>query len=1227
MNLKKLELFGFKSFMRKLDIHFSDGITVIVGPNGCGKTNVTDAVRWVLGEGNARALRGTKMEDLIFNGTRDYKPLNVAEVELTVDNSSRILPIDFSEVTVTRRVYRSGESEFLINKVPGRLRDIHELFMDTGLGSRAYSVIERDMVEMVLADQPEKRRELIEEAAGIHKYKIRERQARRKLESTDEDLHRISDVLREVERQVRSLKRQVGAAKRFQEIRDRQRELEVGLALVELDEMETRGRQLREALSENSAERDGSAAKVAALETEIEGLRSRSAQADNELQDAQREVDRLADVARRAEAEVMVRRERREALLERARRLGAERDELEARIDEAGSTRGTLETERRGCGTRLEELEARLHEEEESLRRLDSDLGERRAELSRAREAVEASSQDVGRLRTELANLEARAAHLDEREAALSAEARELEQAVADGSAELEAAARKVEELRADRDGVEREQQQAAAARDDLDERREAARAEEARINVELESARSTLELLRGLQEGYEGYGQGARALLSRGDGVRPLADGVRPNRPDLMAALDTALEGVIEYLVAPGKDDVVGAVRSLRDGQGRATVVDLAGFRAGASTRGDVSFAAADPSVLGSARSFLDVDGDLGVVLDELLARTLIVETMDDALRLAARQDARGYRFVTRDGDWVEHPGLVHGGSPPSADDTRLLGRAARVTELSARVSEAEERRAAAGAEVARLGSEREQLSLRIEHLRSRGEETREALAGEERNAERVRTEVAARERRLAAVRAESGEVGTAREELARERRARIELVEQAEEERRGLEEGWRRREDEIVDSSAMRDQAKNACHDLKLEAERVRGEAERKELDLKRLEESVLDDREGIARREEERASTEEAAAGLAREIEAAQEEVAAHARELDAHKERRDKVAADRSQVIAGLREVEEQRNRWSRLRDESAELVHGNEMELQRIDSHHEELIGRTEREFEVDLAQPGSREAHGALLAVDSETLEAARTEREDLRRQVERLGAVNMVALDQYERESKRFEFLKMQKDDLEEAREKLRRTIRKINRTARTMLTSTLDEVRVHFQTTFGTLFEGGVSDIRLAGDEDPLHAPIEIFARPRGKRLNSISLMSSGERSLTAVAFLFAIYLVKPSPFCILDEVDAPLDDANIGRFLEMLKKVSRQTQFVMITHNKKTMEVADYLYGVTMQEPGVSQLVSVRLGREEGEMSAAEIEAALDAEAAAEAAANGDAQPEELVAEGTS
>jgi chromosome segregation protein len=391
-------------------------------------------------------------------------------------------------------------------------------------------------------------------------------------------------------------------------------------------------------------------------------------------------------------------------------------------------------------------------------------------------------------------------------------------------------------------------------------------------------------------------------------------------------------------------------------------------------------------------------------------------------------------------------------------------------------------------------------------------------------------------------------------------------------------------------VASTGTRDEIQRRCHDLRLEQQRVSAEVEKLTLEVTRVEEMREQDEAGIARRLTELEGADRTVGELARELEVGLAEFATRAEELEARRKVRDRVAEDRAHVLRQLREMEDERTRWTRLRDQSAEFVHEHEMKLQRVDSAREELATRIEREFSVSLTLPDALAAHGALVDSDAETRESAQREVEDLRRQMDRLGAVNLVALDQYEREAKRYDFLKTQKDDLEAAREQLRRTIRKINRTARTMFMETLERVRENFQRTFGTLFEGGQADIRLAGDEDPLHAPIEIVARPRGKRLSSISLMSSGERSLTAVAFLFAIYLVKPSPFCILDEVDAPLDDANIGRFLDMLKEVAKKTQFVMITHNKKTMEIADFMYGVTMEDPGISKLVSVHLGKGE-------------------------------------
>lgn len=1201
MNLKTLELFGFKSFMRKLDIHFSDGITVIVGPNGCGKTNVTDALRWVLGEGNARMLRGNKMEDLIFNGTRDYKPLNVAEVSLTVDNSRGILPIDYTEVTVTRRVFRNGESEFLINRIPGRLKDIHDLFMDTGLGSRAYSVIERDMVEMVLADAPEKRRELLEEAAGIMKYKIRERQARRKLEATDEDLQRLQDVLHEVERQVRALKRQVGAAQRFQEMRDRLRALDVALAATEVDALNREGERLIASLAENATERDGAAGRVAALDADIETRRLKAAEADAALSEAQRKVDAQTEAARRVESDNLVRRERRESLLDLGRRLSEEAGALRERVAATIARSTDLDRELAVRATALAQQEAGLADLERSLAAVEADLTERRAAFARAREAAEEAARELGSRRADLANLDAHEAHLADRAAVLEEEMRGLAASAAARGQELASCEERAETLRREIERFSAEIETREARRQELDRERDAVRDEEAQLALEVESARSGLEMLRALRDAHEGFGQGARTLLARGRAAA-LSDALRVTREDLLGALDAALGAGVEFVVV--EEGGAAAIRSLQDGEGRATVVDRAAFaRAEREKEPPVPD---DSSILGRARDFLQAPDELAPVVDRLLARSVIVETLEDAVRLASRPDGLGLRFVARSGEWAEYPGVVHGGAS-RADDPSILGRADRIASLERRTSELEGRRAQTRIRGGLASAAREAISLELDRLHGQRDARRETLAAEERGLERSRAEQSGLVERRRAVEEERRAVDTRRGDVARDRALRSAAVDESATRHQQAEEGCRRREDELVASSEDRERRQHAVHDLRLELAGAKAERERVDAEIERHRVARAADEEGIARRAEETDATDRQVGELARAIEQGFAEFARLSDELERERRSRDDVGRGRTSVMEELGAIETERNRWSRLRDEAGQAAHDVEMRAARVEADRREICTRVEREFSVDLRLPGAIDAHGELTGADDETRAAARRERDDLRTQLDRMGAVNLVALEQYEQEAKRYEFLRTQHDDLEEAREKLRATIRRINRKARQMFMDTLEKVRANFQHTFGTLFEGGQADVRLVGDEDPLHAPIEIFARPRGKRLSNISLLSSGERSLTAVSFLFAIYLVKPSPFCILDEVDAPLDDANIGRFLAMLRKVAERTQFVMITHNKKTMEIADYLYGVTMEEPGVSKLVSVHLGKAEplvrGNGDAAEEERAAE------------------------
>jgi chromosome segregation protein len=973
-------------------------------------------------------------------------------------------------------------------------------------------------------------------------------------------------------------------------MRDRMRELEVALAMVELEALSGEGARLSATLEENVTERDGAAARVAALEADIETCRAESAEADRALSGRQREVDELAEEARRLENENVVRRERRESLLADSRRLASEREELAKRVEATAARRAELDRALEERVLERDAMKERLAEAEARLSRLEGDLDSRKTALSRSREGLEAASQEVGRVKAELSNLATHGEHIADRDAVLSGEIGEIETSRTAREVQLAEAREDVTALRREAAELERAAEEARARAEELESRREELREQESALAVGVESQRSALEMLRELQSTHEGFGRGARSLLSRGNGFQALADCLHPTRPDLIAALDSALETALQFVVCPSSAEAVEGVRALKNGEGRATLVDLAGFR---SSRSVPRYGAlpADAAILGSARSFLEVSGDLAFVLDELLASTYVVETLDDAVRLAKRPDTRGFRFVSRDGDWAEHPGIIHGGSRQASADSRILGRADRIEELARRIADEDSMRAALASRIEELARERRHMEEEAARLDERRDEIRERLAAREMTIQRLDAEMTQDGRRMESVRGEREGLAGRRAELASRRESLEQALERAEGQRLTLEEEWQKREEELVASTEDRDEAQRVCHRLGLDEQRTCAELEKLSLEAARLDESRAADEEAIANRSAALAETDQAVGELARGLEEGLAQAAAKSGALEELRAVRDRVAEGRTRVLDRLRELEGERGRWARLREQAAELVHENEMSLTKLTAAREELTGRVARELEVDLGDPRAAEEHGALLSADEETREDARREREELRKQIERMGAVNLVALEQYDREARRLEFLETQKNDLETAREKLRRTIRKINRTARTLFMQTLEQVRINFQQTFGDLFEGGQADIRLAGDEDPLHAPIEIFARPRGKRLSNISLLSSGERSLTAVAFLFAIYLVKPSPFCILDEVDAPLDDANIGRFLAMLRQVAQKTQFVMITHNKKTMEVADYLYGVTMEEPGVSKLVSVRLGRGSG------------------------------------
>jgi chromosome segregation protein len=1172
MFLSRLELQGFKSFVDKTELQFGDGITGVIGPNGCGKTNVSDAIRWVMGEQSARQLRGDSMEDVIFNGCPTRKPLGLAEVHLTFKNDRGILPTEFTEVTVSRRVFRSGMSEYFLNRTPCRLKDIRDLFFDTGMGSHAYSVIERSMVDNILSDNTGHRRFLFEEASGITKYKSRKREALNKLDATETDLTRLGDIIFEIERELRSLARQVGKARRYQRLRDEIRDLDLRLTAGAVEQLRARVSEAREQWEEEAVRREGVTAALGALEAQLNDRKLALLELERELSTAQGGLRDREEARTRAEHQVVLLRERAAGLSSRAGEAAAEcarlRDRLgevvgrereaRERRDALALLRGeaqeaseaaeralqSVETElreRRSVATSHKQLSLDLFSVEAEKRGACERIRERQIALTERRQATEARRTE---LESRLAELDRTAREGERRRAAVEVECREAEDALAEVDVRLAALAGRV---RASADAH-------AALRRDV-------AATESRLHTLLE-----------LKREFEGVSDGVKALL--GSEPRPagllgvVADVMEVPSRDL-DALEASLGEAAAFVLCENRAAVEAGLERLRSlASGRATLVDLSAL--GPSHLPPIP---EGPGVLGRASDLVRCTERFRPLVERLLGSVVVVQDRVIAAQLALQSEG-GLRFVSLDGEVWER-GRVRAGA---AAQGGLLHREQQIRELSGQMAELSLAVEAASSEGESLEAERQgqlaERSLAEGEVSSR-RATLERLSRELEGAERERKWAAAerddRAREADTFAAELETLaraqGDAERNLAEYQlemdRARSQLLD-LDGVVRELE---ARRDGTAAVATGHRETLlQRAREEGEWQAEWARFEQTRRELESA-IEGRVVEERDSRQKVAEIEAEVAGLSAGLTGLLESESSQ-----RERVVELQRRFLALKDETQAL------EEQARQKRFEQTELGELLH--RVELDRLQAHNElELtFERLRTEYQMD---PESWQAPPAEEGWDPA---AARTQLEEARARFRALGAVNLLALEEYAKKKERFRFLTQQRDDLTSARTQLLEAIEKINVTASQLFRETFEKVQVHFREIFTTLFEGGDAELRMVG-EDPLECEIEIAAKPRGKHLQSISLMSGGERALTAIALLFAIYLVKPSPFCLLDEVDAPLDDANVDRFLRMLQRFSNRTQFVVITHNKKTMEAAGCLYGVTMQELGVSKMVSVR------------------------------------------
>ncbi|QDV91439.1 Chromosome partition protein Smc [Phycisphaerae bacterium RAS2] len=1192
MILKRLTATGFKSFADKTEFDFGGGITGIVGPNGCGKSNVVDAIKWVLGEQSAKSLRGKQMMDVIFNGSGTRKSLGMAQVDLTFDNSDGRLPTDQTEVTVSRRLYRSGESEYLLNKQVCRLKDIRELFLDTGIGVDAYSVIEQGRVDVLLQANPTERRLIFEEAAGISKYKVRKKEAQRRLERVNQNLLRVQDIVEEVEKRLRSVKLAAGKARNYQAYVQELRELRSRYALAEYHRL----REGRDAAERESTELSDRATQ---LRTDLSNNEARSSEANVGIVDLERAISLTENRLLTATSQITAQEER----IAAAERRIADQKELLARSQERLG----------GFDGQVASLDGRLAEQDAIIKRIEAELAAVHGELSRladkdrtcAHETNETSTRledekagiiDLLRRTSQLHNeiqgldlqhgsLARQKSQLDERDAAIATELAEAMGRQQSHRARLG----EIDVLIADQSTKLNETKEKAdvAASHRVQLIDQLAAAKEYRSGLE-----SRRQLLAEQDRKHEGLLAGAREILERRDGDESgrTFNYVRGAVGELFEA-DVAHAGLVEAVLGNYEKYLVVAQREslLAD---RDTLADLSGpVRA-------FSLDCVPPLVNGPDLSnqegfvarlidWVRFPEDCAQLARYLLGRTYVVESIDAARRLAA-MDPAGARFVTVEGIVWEPDGRV--GIGPLGAGSGLISRRSELRELAKELASVEERIASLSeqlrtseSEVSHLEQVQQSLRTAIYEANTQRVESAANLATVDETVRQLSDERPLIAREVAVLVDQLGEMRT-RQEASRQSLTQLET--RSSESERMVEQLTAA----LAELQTRRQQIGEAITSAKVrsgELTQQRAAANESARELQSARVQLLTERDQAARDVVE----------AQERIEQSQGQMAAAKQALDEHRTQHAALSREAAELRTNrdnLRsEVEQLAIDARRLRSELEAVeaqLHERQLKLQELRVRLEDLVGRIQEELHVDLEAQ-----YAGYAPQDDEDWPAVEAKIEELRQKIERLGSVNLDAIDEQGQLETRLEFLTGQLTDLRTSEKQLLELIDRLNVESQQRFIDTFKGVAEHFSALFKKLFGGGKAELLLMDEADVLECGIEIVARPPGKEPQSISLLSGGEKTMTAIALLMAVFRHRPSPFVLLDEVDAALDEANNVRFNHVVEEFSKISQFIVITHSKRTMSIADTMYGVTMQEAGVSKRVSVRFDDEQQKASA--------------------------------
>lgn len=1174
MLFKKIEMHGFKSFAEPITIEFNEGLTGIVGPNGSGKSNISDAIRWVLGEQSPKMLRGGKMEEVIFNGTDTRKSRGMAEVTLVIDNSDESLPIDYKEVAITRRMYRSGESEYHINGNQCRLRDIRELIMDTGIGVDGYSIIGQGKIADIISNKTESRREIFEEAAGIVAYRTKKSEAERKLASTTQNMARVQDIIGEIEGRIDGLREDSIKAGEYLELKEKNKKLEINIILKNVESLENKQAYAREDLENITASLDKLKAEKNRLDVSIGEAGTRSEALEAVSVEARERLIEAIDLLNRAVNKGEVDRERLSAIESNTERINQEITQLLEKKERELENSEEFMKQKAELDERAREADLKLQEKVEEYNGLTGIMTRLAEEADNFRNSIFRLSTEITAGKSEISSMEMLRETLRKRQETLTRERDAGEDSNRETLDSLNGA-------RGERDRLAEEMEAGREEALKLKQTMETRRREEKELAIQLEELKLSLgrmtarkKTIEELENNYEGYNHAVKHVMKSGlPGIHGVVAELIRVPEGYETAMETALGNSLQNIVCDDEDSARRAIVSLKENRaGRMTFLPLTSIRGRETPDAGIKN---EKGVLGFGPECISCDSKYDSIISYLLGRVVLVDSMESAIRISRKY--RGILVVTLDGEIINERGAITGGKFKNKTGN-ILDRRAEINQLGREIEDLNRKQSRA---LEKLEKVREEIGS----LTDKASRLEESIRAGEHALLMKENEISMAENVLADLKNSGDKVNRELESISREQENSMRMIGEIRKSIAEKEAAIKKAESLCNEKLSLHEERKGEFNSLSEEitAARITVTAAQEQKShaeemMERINRELSDIEGDIARRRQQLESMEaekreltEGSTGIDGII-SRQEAVKAEA------EQRLEEVSGEKAALAGEISEMNAAREELNRkiqvLQDQKYDLDVRRAKNETQLESFKEKLW----EDFEVSYIQAMEFKAEDFALS-------RAVKENRQIRNRIRELGEVNVGAIEEYQVVKERYEFLTGEREDVQKAMDDLNRIISEMDKTIKTRFRESFDRIVINFEKQFKELFGGGHAELRLSDENNPLESNIDIVAQPPGKKLQNINLLSGGEKTLTAIALMFAVLQAKPTPFCILDEVEAALDDANIDKFIHCLRKFDN-VQFTLVTHQKATMEHADVLYGVTMPEKGISKVLSLSL-----------------------------------------